>query len=114
MKKVLAIATASLLPALALAQNVSYITNWINYIKDIINSLVPIIIALAVVYFLWNAFQYIKTDDAKTKQESGVKMLWGIVFLAGMVSIWGLVALLQNIFGVGKQGAGSVTDLIPR
>jgi mannose/fructose/N-acetylgalactosamine-specific phosphotransferase system component IID len=114
MKKVLAFGLVSVLPVMALAQSTTYITNWITQIQNIINSLVPVLVGLAVLFFIWNIFKYIKSDDPKTKGDAAKGMMWGIVFLAVIVSVWGLVALLQKIFDVDTRGVSNVGNLVPR
>jgi len=69
----------------------------IGEIKKILSAIVPLIASLAVIYFLWSTAQYIlKEGDAKNEARS--HMIWGIVILFVMVSIWGLVAILTNTF----------------
>lgn len=67
----------------------------------IINSIIPLLIALAVVYFIWGVVQYVlgKSDDAKS--EGRQRMIWGIVGLLVIVTMWGIVAMLQYTFGIG-------------
>ncbi|MEI8339090.1 MAG: pilin [bacterium] len=115
MKKVLAISLSSVLPFMALAATPStqYISTWIEQIQSIINSLVPVLVGLSVLFFIWSIFKYIKSDDPKTKGDAAKGMMWGIVFLAVIVSVWGLVALLQNIFGVDTRGVSNVRNLVP-
>ena len=69
----------------------------ISEIKTILNAIVPLIGSLAVIYFLWSTAQYIlKEGDAKNEARS--HMIWGIVILFVMISVWGLVAILTNTF----------------
>ena len=44
---------------------------------------------------------FIFESDEEAKREQGKQfMLWGIVALAVMLSVWGLVHLLGNTFGI--------------
>ena len=77
-------------------------------INDLIEPVVLLISSLAVVYFLWSIAEVIRKGDqteelAKLKD----KAVWGVVAIAIMFSLWGLVAILTNTFLPG----GSV---IPR
>jgi len=73
------------------------ITDLIAIIQGILAAIVPLIFSLAVIYFIWTTAQYIlKEGDAKNEARS--HMIWGIVILFVMVSIWGLVAILTNTF----------------
>jgi NADH:ubiquinone oxidoreductase subunit 2 (subunit N) len=116
MKKFLASMTVLVLPVFALAQTVndSYFTDLLNKFRGILNTIVLILIALAVVYFIWNVFKYIQAGDSAKKEEAAKSMLFGIIGLAVIVSVWGLVALLQSTFGISTRDAGNVNNLLPR
>jgi succinate dehydrogenase/fumarate reductase cytochrome b subunit len=115
MKKVVKIVAGSLwaLPFMAFAQNVNYISNLIDDAKGLLDQLVVLLIALAVVWFIWNVIKYTMSDDEEKKGQAKGQMIWGIIAIAVIVSIWGLVAILQGIFGVNTQGAGDVGRLLP-
>ena len=70
----------------------------INMFTKAIGILVPILISLAVLFFLWGVFKYIK-GDAAAKAEGAKNMLWGIIGIFVMVSVWGLVRILTSTFG---------------
>lgn len=64
-------------------------------------SIIPFIFTLAVVVFLWGVVQYVINPDNEDKREKGRDiMIWGVIGLFVMISIWGLVAVLGNTFGV--------------
>jgi len=104
MKKVLAGVVVGLVPLLALAQTIGDI---IGVVGDILNKAVPVIIGLAVVYFLWNVAKYVLS----AKEEARTGMIWGIIGIVVMVSVWGLVSLVQGTFSIGGGGAGNVPQL---
>lgn len=97
MKKV-AIIALSAAPYLAFAQGQG-LTNIIDMIGGIISSIIPILVALALIYFFWGLIKFIlQSGDAK---DDGKKyMLWGIIALFVMISVWGIVNLLAESFGV--------------
>ena len=73
------------------------------YLTKIINdSVIPLIFALAVVSFVWGAvnFLIINADDEKKREQGRQFMIWGIIALAAMLSIWGLVTILGNTFNI--------------
>lgn len=100
MKKIIAL-IALALPSLAFAQALQPITNVNNLSSRIIgigNTVTYLLVALAVIYIVWNVVQYlIKTSEDK-KKDAGMNILWGIVGLFIIVSIWGLVNILTNTF----------------
>ena len=115
MKKVVKIVAGSLwaLPFIAFAQNVNYIAKLISDAQYLLDRLVVLLIAFAVVWFIWNVIKYTMSEDEEGKGKAKSQMIWGIIAIAVIVSVWGLVAILQNIFGVNTQGAGNVNRLLP-
>lgn len=89
-------AVALILPGIASAATIQ---DTLKTVSDIINMLVPIILALAIVFFLWGVLQYV-TKAGEEKDAARDQMLWGIIAIAVMVSIWGLVGILRSTFNV--------------
>ena len=77
----------------------------LKYVTCIItSSVVPLIFALALVVFTWGVVQYVINSDDETKKAKGRDfMIWGIIALAVMVSVWGLVNILRSTFGIGAE-----------
>lgn len=73
-------------------------TQLLGYFGGIINSLIPIIIGLAVLIFLWGVFKYVFASDPKNKKEAIPFITWGLIALFVMVALWGFVNLLQGAF----------------
>ncbi len=73
-----------------------------NYINCIINiSIIPLIFTVAMAFFVWGVVQYMLADANESKREIGKQyMVWGIVALTVMVTMWGLVNMLGNTFGL--------------
>ncbi|KKU80711.1 MAG: hypothetical protein UY07_C0035G0007 [Parcubacteria group bacterium GW2011_GWA1_47_8] len=70
-----------------------------------IEPIIYLILGLAVVYFMWNITEVIrKGDNPEELAKLKGKAFWGVVAIAVMVSLWGLVAILTNTF---------FTDLTP-
>ena len=85
----------SIIPATTLAATT--VVGLIDDIQDVLSAIVPVIMSLAVIYFIWSTAQYIlKEGDAKN--EARGHMIWGIVILFVIVSVWGLVAILETTF----------------
>ncbi len=90
-------------PALTLAATTSGIgTNGFFGLLDaantVINRLIPFIIALTVLVFLWGVFKFVIANDAEKRKEARGYMVWGIVSLFVMVAVWGLVNVLVRTF----------------
>jgi len=111
----------SAMPLLAFAaptgQNIGYITSLLDNATSILNKVVVLLIAFAVVWFIYNVVKYSMAGDEEGKEAAKQQMIWGIIALAVIISIWGLVNLLQSVFGV-QEGTnsfnGSASNLLPK
>jgi len=68
----------------------------LELVSDIIAATVPVIIGLAVLVFIWGILRYVVAKDSEKQNEAKSIILWGIIILFVMVSIWGLVNLLGD------------------
>ncbi len=73
-------------------------------IGQILNSVVPVLIALGVVYFVWGVITYVISSDEEAKKAGRDRMIYGIIGLAVIVAVWGLVKILTNTFDVSNTG----------
>ena len=91
------------LPVLALAAAPkldSYLGDLIDQATDLLGQLLIFLIALAVVWFIWNVVRYTMSEDEEKKGAAKGQMINGIIALTVIVSIWGIVAILRTAFGV--------------
>lgn len=108
MKKLLARITASavvLTPALALAQNFGNngFFGLLDAANQIINRVIPFIMALTILVFLWGVFRFAVSTDPEKRKEATNYMTWGIVALFVMVSVWGIVNILVRSFNLDNN-----------
>jgi len=105
MKKIISSALlVSLMPAFVFAQGVTDLPTLINKIDDLVNSAIWLLVSLAVIFIVWNSVQFIlKAGDSEARKTYQAAIMWGIVGLFVILSIWGLVNILNNTFGVENQ-----------
>jgi fumarate reductase subunit D len=84
-----------LMPVLAFAAS-DGVFKFIAMIKSLIEGLIPVVIGLAVLSFLWGVLQYVVAKDEDKQKEARGIMLYGIIALFVMVSVWGLVNILGD------------------
>lgn len=77
-------------------------------IGQLIGAATPIVVALALVYFFWGLGQLVlgSGDDKKRKDAIQI-MIYGVIALFVMVSVWGIINVLQTTFGI--TGGGDIT-----
>ena len=73
----------------------------------IVKSFIPILFAVAIAAFVWGVIQFfIFGADEESKREKGRQFIvWGLVALAVMLSVLGLVRILGNTFGILPGGS---------
>jgi FtsH-binding integral membrane protein len=100
MKKIIAL-IAFAIPAIASAQALAPITNVNNLTTRILgigNTITYILVAAAVIFIVWNVVKYMIKPAGEDRSAAGKDIIWGIVGLFIIVSIWGLVNILTNTF----------------
>lgn len=94
--KVSVASVAFLTPVLVFAQTVGDTTNGLLYLvnkfKQLIDAVIPVLIGVALLAFMWGILQYLfgKKEDGKSF------MIWGIIALFVMTSVWGLVSIVRS------------------
>lgn len=119
-KQLTAIGTGALawaLPIAVLAQTQvdtgSGIGKILNTLGGLINFAMPIVVALALLAFFWGLAIYIfnfsgKDDDKKKGRDI---MVYGVIVLFVMLSIWGIVNILRETFDLTSSQAITVPGL---
>jgi len=103
---------AAFLPFLALAQQSTKLGDVLSTVSKLLNTVIPILITLAMIYFIWGVIQYVTAKDEEKQKEARSVMINGIIGLFAIVAIWGLVALISKTFGV-DVGGGAPTYTLP-
>lgn len=93
-------------PMIVFAQNnnASYIVTAIQKLKSILNSIIPLLITVAIIVFFYELIMFIKTKkDGDAEKTKGYKagLWWSIVALFLMFSFMGVIRILQGITGTG-------------
>lgn len=89
-----------------------------NVNKLIINPIIVLFFALAVVYFLYGVFQFIWNQENETEKTQGKQhMIWGvigIVIMMGVFTILNIVMNTLNIKGINpEEGTVEFPDYNP-
>lgn len=73
------------------------------------NVLVPVLFAIAFIVFLYGVFERYILHSDKASSDGHTFVLWGVVGFAIMISLWGLVNIVANTFGLN----GGYTPPLP-
>lgn len=77
-------------------------------IGGILNAVIPVLIALGVVYFVYGVITYVIANDEEAKKTGRDRIIYGIIGLAVIVAVWGLVNILVKTF-VPQGNTGVIT-----
>jgi uncharacterized membrane protein YidH (DUF202 family) len=67
----------------------------------IINPLITLLFALAMVYFLYGVFEFISNQENEEKKTSGKShMLWGIIGITIMMGVWTILGIILSTLNV--------------
>ncbi len=95
-----------LVPSVTFAAQAKDFKGVVSIIIDLIRSLVPLVVALAMLVFIWGVFQLVRSNSEDARKEAIGIITYGIVSLFVMVSVWGLVGILTSTFFSGGLTGG--------
>ncbi len=72
---------------------------------NIINSIIPFLIAVGVIIFVWGVVAYVIGSDEEAKTKGRDRMIYGIIGLAVIASLWGLVNVVISTFNLDNSSA---------
>lgn len=107
MKKLLPLGIiAGLMPVFVFADD--DIQSVLETIGGFINDLIPLLLALGFLYFVWQMISLLMAKDDDAKKAAKDKVLIAVGIFAGILCLWGLVGILARTFDL-DQGQ-SITD----
>ena len=79
----------------------TFLVNTITFLND---KVVPLLLAIAFLAFLWNAFQYFIIQGGSEEGQTKAKSLafWSIAAFVIILSLWGIVNMLVGDLGLQK------------
>ncbi len=102
----------SFAPVLALAQGLSGLETIVDDMQSILAKVVPLLFGLAIAWFFWGVIKFIRSaGDPKATADAKGTMIYGVIAIAVMASVYGLVTWLGNTLGVDTGGTIDLPDL---
>lgn len=88
-----------LLSGIAYADSLDTLLFKIN--KNILNPLIEMAFVIALVVFLFGLMEFLRGANSEQKRSEGKQhMLWGVIGLLIMLTVYGLISLLMATFGI--------------
>lgn len=106
MKKFITGAVLAASPLVLFAQQQDA-TGILNKMRDLLDAIIPILVTAAIAYFIFGVIRYVIAGDADKKEEAKAVIVRGVIGLFFILSIWGVVVMLQNTLGLKNM---QVTD----
>lgn len=111
------------LPGIVLAQGDADLGNldiFIQNVQQLINALIPLVAAIALLAFFWGLAKYVfQADDDEAKEKGKNIMIGGIIALFLIAAVGGIVEFIADAFGLdqgetitpsGVEGTGGEND----
>ncbi|MFA7216753.1 MAG: hypothetical protein WC095_02120 [Candidatus Paceibacterota bacterium] len=74
---------------------------------SLINLLIKVFFGLGLLLFFWGAGQFIlHSGEDKARTEGRNRMIWGIIALFVMASIYGILGFIGSTVGISPNGSG--------
>lgn len=88
--------------------NGSQLLSLLNLAQTFLNRFVPFLVGLAIVVFFWYLVTFIwkGAQDPEAKNTSLKAMMYSILAIFVMVSIWGIITFMGSLTGIGQGGGG--------
>ncbi len=102
LKKIFVILTAFTPTLVSAQERLSGTKKFFEAVRGIVATLIPIAFGLALMFFFWGIAKYIWSAGS-SKEEGKQIMLWGVIAVFVMSSIWGIVAFIGDSFGIDQE-----------
>jgi uncharacterized membrane protein YjfL (UPF0719 family) len=109
---IISTAILSFFPAIASAQ-FGTVRRWVTAIGDIVEIAIPITAAIALLAFFWGLIKFIRSVSETGKSEGKSFMIWGLIALFVMMTVWGLVNFIRQQLNINQDSA-PVVPQVPR
>ena len=75
----------------------------IDIFLNLLRATIPVIFGLSLLAFLWGLVKFVSRvgGDEKAVKEGKDLMIWGLIALFVMVSVWGIIAFVYRDVGFG-------------
>lgn len=80
---------------------ITTVAGFLNRVIAVINILIPFLVGLAIFIIIYGIFSYISSAaDEEARKQARDFIIWGVIGVVLMLSVWGLVNILYNTLGI--------------
>ena len=99
--------------AVSATADLTFFDGLVTSLSAVITALIPVIIALGILLFIWGLVKFIMASgDEEAAAEGKRLMIWGVIALFVIVTVWGLVALLNQLTGIDQDTGFDAIDVV--
>ncbi len=96
-----------------LSGGASDVSALVSFLGAALNVATRLILGAAVVFFLWGVFQFVQSaGDEEARKIGKDHIIYGVIGIAIMVSVWGLVNFVTGSIGLDTTKVQSVPKLL--
>jgi hypothetical protein len=105
MKKIILLGSVlGLTPLVTFAATTTWtVLDIIAKVNQVLNYIIPVLITLAVVYFIWGVIQYTVSGDEEKKKSARGMIISGLIGLFIIVAFWGIIRIFTNTFAINND-----------
>lgn len=71
-----------------------------NILINIINPAITLMMGIAIIFFLWGVFEFVRhADSSEERKKGGMHILYGVLGLFIMVTAYGILNLILGTIG---------------
>jgi hypothetical protein len=71
-----------------------------NILNNIVNPIITLMVGVAVLYFLWGVFEFVRNaESSEARKKGGMHILFGALGLFIMASAYGILNLILGTIG---------------
>ena len=97
---------------LVAAAAVTDLASLVAKIIAIVNTVLPAIMAIAALVFVWGIAQYVMSAGNEEARKTGQqKIMYGLIGLFILVSFWGILAIITKTFDLGTATVPTIPTL---
>jgi len=90
------------------------LSSLVGVFLNFINTLIPLLAGFALILFLWGGVHYVyNSSETKGRAEGRQAIIWSIIALFVLFSIWGILGLLTNSLLPGSQQGSGGSSVVP-
>jgi hypothetical protein len=78
-----------------------------------LNYIVPALVTVAVVYFIWGVISFMTSSDEEAKKMGRTKIINGLIGLFIIVAFWGIIGVVKNSFDISNNTGEGITPCVP-